>query len=70
MNPYVRCLGPFRGELDKVSGSLRDRPFYSYVIRADKTGEIVLDGYAGDLQEAVHSMDLCLNFLVSQSTAD
>jgi hypothetical protein len=69
MDYHVRRRGPFCGEVSPAKRAQDTRSYFSYIVRADDTGEVVLDGYAGDLQEAVQSLDLCLDFLVSRATA-
>ena len=69
MNPYVRHRGQFRGEVGNVVKFIHTLPFYSYTIRTDATGEVVVDGYAGDLKEAVQTMELYLDYFVRQASA-
>ncbi len=56
-----------RGFLSGEVGPVRN--YFRYIVRDNDTGEVVLDGYAGDLQEAVQSLDLCLDVLVQQGVA-
>ena len=69
MDYHVRRRGPFCGEVGPAKRAQDSRSYFSYSVRSDETGEVVLDGYAGDLQEAVQSLDLCLDFLISQAAA-
>ncbi len=69
MNPFIRRLGPFRGEFIGVTGEFRNRPYYSYVIRADTTGEVLAEGYVGEVDEAVQTIDLYLDYFVRQAAA-
>ncbi len=66
MNYSVRQRGPFSGEICPAQREQDPRSYFSYIVRAHETGEVVLDGYAGDLQEAVQSMDLCMDYLLNQ----
>ncbi len=69
MDYQVRRRGVFCGEVGPVKRPQDPCSYFSYSVRSDETGEVVLDGYAGDLQEAVQSLDLCLDFLVQQGVA-
>lgn len=69
MDYHVRRRGPFCGEVGPVKRPQDPRSYFSYSVRSDETGEVVLDGYAGDLQEAVQSLDLCLDFLIAKAAA-
>ncbi len=69
MDYHVRRRGAFCGEVGPAKRPQDPRSYFSYSVRSDETGEVVLDGYAGDLQEAVQSLDLCLDFLVATAAA-
>ncbi len=66
MDYHVRRRGPFYGEVDRARRDQDPCSYFSYVIRTDETGEVVLDGYAGDLREAVQSVELCMDYLLNQ----
>ena len=67
MDYQVRQRGAFRGEIGPMRRPQDPSSYFSYSVRSDETGEVVLDGYAGDLQEAVQSLDLCLDFLMAKA---
>lgn len=69
MDPFVRRLGPFRGEFMGVCAKFRDRPYYAYVIRAESTGEVLAEGYVGAVDEAIQTIDLYLNYFLQQAAA-
>lgn len=69
MDRFVRRLGPFRGEFGGVAGDFRGRPFYSYVIREDATEEVLAEGYAGGVQEAIQTIDLYLDYFAQRAGA-
>lgn len=69
MDDRVRHRGCYSGEISPAKRAQDPHSYFSYIVRADQTGEIVLDGYSGDLQEAVQSLDLCLDFLMCQAAA-
>ncbi len=69
MDYHVRRRGALYGEVSPAKRPQDSRSYFSYIVRSDETGEVVLDGYAGDLQEAVQSLDLCLDFLVATAAA-
>jgi hypothetical protein len=69
MDPHVRRRGPFRGEVGNFIKVFHDLPCYSYTIRTDATGEVVAEGYAGDLREAIQTVDLYLDYFVRQASA-
>ncbi len=65
MDDQVRSRGAFCGEVGPSQRPQDTRSYFSYSVRSNETGEVVLDGYAGDLQEAVQSLDLYLDFLTA-----
>ncbi len=69
MDCQVWRRGAFRGEVGPAKRAQDTLSYFSYTIRAEDSGEVVLNGYAGDLQEAVQSLDLCLDFLMNQAAA-
>jgi len=69
MNPYVRRRGPYRGELGDAVRMLGSRPCYPYIIRADATEEVLVEGYAGGVEEAVQTIDLYLDYFIHQAPA-
>ncbi len=66
MDYQVRSRGAFCGEVGPAQRPQDTRSYFSYSVRSNESGEVVLDGYAGDLQEAVQSLDLCLDFLTRE----
>ena len=66
MEPYVRERGPLRGELGNVIHVVGGLPYYEYTIRSISTGEVLTEGYAGGVQEAVQVIDLFLDFFLRQ----
>ncbi len=69
MDYRLRRRGPFYGEVGPTKRAHDSRSYFSYIVRADDTGEVVLDGYAGDLREAVQSLELYLDYLAGQAAA-
>ena len=69
MDPFVKRLGPFRGEFIGASAKFKGRPYYSYVIRAESTGEVLAEGYAGAIDEAIQTIDLYLDYFQRQAAA-
>ncbi len=67
MDFQLRRRGNFCGEVVPATRAEHPRNLFSYTVRAGDTGEVVLDGCAADLQEAVQSLDLCLDFLTNQA---
>ncbi len=67
MDYHVRRRGVYCGEIGPAKRAQDANSYFSYSVRSDETGEVVLDGYAGDLQEAVQSLDLCLDFLTAKA---
>ncbi len=66
MDSHVRSRGAFCGEVGPAKRPQDPRSYFSYSVRSNDTGEVVLDGYAGDLQEAVQSLDLCFDYLTGE----
>ncbi len=67
MDPYVLHRGPFSGEIGSAVRTLSGCSCFPYAIRTADTGELVFDGFAGDLQEAVQTVALCLDYMVDQA---
>ena len=67
MDFQLRRRGNFCGEVGPIRRAEHPRNLFSYTVRAHDTGEVVLDGCAADLQEAVQSLDACLDFLANQA---
>ncbi len=61
--------GSYSGEVGSAIHTHAGKCYYPYAIRSEITGDIVLDGYAGDLQEAVQSIHLYLEYLLTPMSA-
>ncbi len=66
MNPHVQRRGLFSGEIGTPICTAGGSHYFPYIIRSAATGEIVFDGYAGELREAVQTVDLYLEYLLGQ----
>ncbi len=66
MDSHALHRGPLSGEVGSAVHTRCGTCYYPYAVRNDITGEVVLDGYAGDLQEAVQSVDLYLDYLLNR----
>ncbi len=69
MDSHVQRRGPFSGEIGAAVRSSSGSACFPYAIRSTATNEIVFDGYASDLQEAVQTVDVCLDYLLEQMPA-
>ncbi len=66
MDPFIRRLGPLRGEFFGPTGSFREKPYYSYIIRAEASGEVLAEGCVGDVSEGIQTIDLYLDYFLRQ----
>lgn len=67
MNPHVWRRGNFCGEVNRVVQISGGKAFFNYLIREQGKGELIVDGYASDLQEAIQSVDLYLTYFDNHS---
>jgi hypothetical protein len=61
---------PYRAEIVRMPNQRKpDAPLFRYSIRHDKSGEVVFDGVAGDVREAMDSVDAWIEYLSSAAAA-
>jgi hypothetical protein len=66
----MKCASPYRAEIEQVANHRRpDIPLFHYLIRDEYSDEIVLDGMAGDMREAVDSVNAWLDYLQTPAAA-
>lgn len=59
-----RSFSPYHAEIEQVANERRpELPLFHYAIRDEGSGDILFDGVAGDMREAIDSVNAWLNYL-------
>jgi hypothetical protein len=67
----MRCaFSPYRAEIEQVANARRpDLPLFRYMILEEHSDDLVFDGVAGDMREAIDSVNAWLDFLHGAAAA-
>ena len=66
----MKRASPYRAEIEQAANPRRpDLPLFRYSIRDESSNEVVLDGVAGDMREAIDSINAWLDYLGSAMAA-
>lgn len=67
----MRCASsPYRAEIEQVANVRRpDLPLFRYMIREEDSDQLVFDGVAGDMREAIDSVNAWLDHLDRSAAA-
>jgi hypothetical protein len=67
----MRCaISPYRAEIEQVWNERKPaQPLFRYVIRDDHSEEVVFDGVASDMREAIDSVNAWLDNLGGAAAA-
>ncbi|HZU23213.1 MAG TPA: hypothetical protein VE998_10310 [Terriglobales bacterium] len=67
----MRCASsPYRAEIEQLANHHRPGlPLFRYVIRDHDSEEVVFDGVAGDMREAIDSVNAWLDYLEGAAAA-
>ena len=66
----MKCGLPFRAEIEQVANARRpDLPLFRYAIFDEASDRIVFDGVAGDVREAMDSVNAWLDYLRNSAAA-
>lgn len=67
----MKCgSSPFRAEIEQVANERRpDLPLFHYLIREEDSDSVVFDGVAGDMREAIDSVNAWLDYLQTAAAA-
>ena len=67
----MRCAkSPYSAEIEQVANVRRpDLPLFRYMIRDEHSDELVFDGVAGDMREAIDSVNAWLDHLHGAAAA-
>jgi len=66
----MKCDSPVHAEIEQVANCRRpDLPLFHYTIRRKCSGDIVLDGVAADMHEAIDSVNAWFDFLKNAAAA-
>jgi hypothetical protein len=66
----MKCASPYRAEIEQVANRRRPgSPLFHYTIREEFSEDIVLDGVAGDMREAIDSVNAWLDYLQNAAAA-
>ena len=66
----MKCDSSFRAEIEQVANRRHpDSPLFHYTIRKKCSEDIVLDGVAADIHEAIDSVNAWFDFLNNPAAA-
>lgn len=67
----MKCAtSPYRAEIEQVANVRRpDLPLFRYMIRDERSEKLVFDGVAGDMREAIDSVNAWLDHLQGAAAA-
>jgi len=61
---------PYRAEIERIPNQRRPEvPLFRFSIRHDKTDELLFDGVAGDVPEAMDSVNAWVDYLMGAAAA-
>ena len=61
---------PYRAEIERIPNRNRPEvPLFRYAIHHDKTNELLFDGVAGDVREAMDSVNAWVDYLMGAAAA-